>query len=81
VLKLQKFTLIKAEIRSLSVLCVIGRGQPMLDGGSGGVWSYKSQQIKKGGHLAIYFFFKILYIKFIPDKVRLGSPALSTSCI
>ncbi len=71
----------KTEIKSLSILCVIGRGQSMLAGGSGrGMWSQKSQH-KKGGPLGNIFLLQILYVRFIPDKVRLGSPALSTSCI
>ncbi len=53
---------IKAEMKSLSFLCVVGRGQPRLAGGSGGVWSRKSQQLKKGGPLTMYSFYKILYI-------------------
>ncbi len=45
--KTQKFTLVKAEINSLFILCVIGRGQPMLAGGSGGG---KGMEPKKSGN-------------------------------
>jgi hypothetical protein len=46
---------INAEMKSLSILCVGGRGR-------GGAWSQKSKQIKKGGPLALYSFYKILFI-------------------
>jgi hypothetical protein len=50
---------INADIRSLSILCVGGRGQPMLAGmsGGGGVEPKKSTN-QKGEPLAIYSFYK-----------------------
>jgi hypothetical protein len=40
-------------MKSLSVLCVGGRGQPMLAGSSGGLMEPKSVTNKKAGTLAI----------------------------
>jgi hypothetical protein len=42
---------INAEMKSLSIFCVGGRGQPMLAGGSEGVWSQKIDIEKKVGLL------------------------------
>ena len=54
---------INSGMKSLFVLCVGGRGEPMLAGRSGGgVWSQKSVTNKKGWSLAIYSFYKILSI-------------------
>ncbi len=62
--KSQPFTLM--DKFSLSLLCVGGRGQSILSGrggaGGGGVWSRKSGTNKKGGYLAVYSFYNILYI-------------------
>jgi hypothetical protein len=52
---------INAEMKSLSFHCVKGRGQPMPAAKRGDMESKKSTN-KKGGPLAIYSFFKILYI-------------------
>jgi hypothetical protein len=53
---------INVEMKTLSILCIGGRGQPMLAGGSGGGMEPKKSTHKKGGPLAIYSFYKILYI-------------------
>jgi hypothetical protein len=52
---------INAEMKSLSILFAGGRGQPMLAGGSGGVWSQKFEE-KKGWPLAIYSLYIKVYI-------------------
>jgi hypothetical protein len=52
---------INAKTTSISIVCVRGRGQPMLAGG-GGAMEPKKATNKKGGSLAIYSVYKILYI-------------------
>jgi hypothetical protein len=46
---------INTEMKSLSILCVGGRGQPMLAGGNGGGGSRKSRQLTERGPLAMYY--------------------------
>ncbi len=52
---------IKAEMKSLSIPCLGGRGQSMVAGRRGDM-EPKSRQIKKGGPLAIYCIPSTIYL-------------------